>query len=446
MRPIFARSISAVGRFLTPKEIASRVVGRLRPPLLTTEDRNAWYLQVEVFWAAFLSVSAAFNAAFAVRLGATDTYIGWLSSLPALLAMVISLPAGRFLEGRRNPVPWTLNSLLLYRLGFVIVILVPWVVPKDQQGLVLVLVLVGMTIPAHFFNVGFNALLADVIPERKRAGVFTVRNVLNGIVLSTGTFLAGQWLSRAPFPFNYQMLYVVGLAGSLVSMYFLYRLRRPDNVPTIKPKPAQARGSGPGIKGRWRQARASLTQHADFIRFNVNTMAYSVAAWVVAPLYILFFVRELGASDAWIGLNGTLANGGVIFGWLLWRRIMGRWGESKTLKITVMLMGFYPLLVGISHNLTFILLAGVLINLIAPGISLSHYNTFLKVCPAEKRNTFMATYITIMNAGAFVCPFIGIALSRQFGLGPTLIGMGIFWFFGSSLFTLLPLRVPDTPR
>lgn len=445
MRAFFARSISAIGGFLAPKTIAARFIDRIRPPLITTEDRNAWYLQVEVFWAAFFGVAAAFNGAFAVRLGATDTYIGWLSSLPALLAIAISLPAGRFLESRRNPIPWILNSLLIHRLCFLIVILVPWVVPRERQGLVLVLVLVGMTIPAHFFNVGFNALLAEVIPERKRAAVFTARNVLSGIVVSTGTFLAGQWLSRAPFPFSYQVLYLVGFLGSLVSMYYLHLLRRPENV-APKPEPVRAQTAKPGIKERWQQMRAMLAQNSDFIRFNINTLAYNIAAWVVAPLYILFFVRELGASDAWIGLNGTLTNGGVIFGWLLWRRIMNRWGESKTLKTTVMLMGFYPLLVGLSRNLTFILLAGMLINLVAPGISLSHYNTFLKVCPAEKRNTFMAIYITIMNMGAFICPFIGIALSRQFGLGPTLIGMGLFWFLGASLFILLPLRVPDTPR
>ena len=42
-------------------------------------DHNIWYLYVEVFWAAMLSAAAAFNATYAVRLGASNTMIGWIS-------------------------------------------------------------------------------------------------------------------------------------------------------------------------------------------------------------------------------------------------------------------------------------------------------------------------------------------------------------------------------
>ena len=51
-------------------------------------DRNAWYLVLEMFWAAILASAALFNAAFALRLGATNTQIGLLTSLPALLAVM----------------------------------------------------------------------------------------------------------------------------------------------------------------------------------------------------------------------------------------------------------------------------------------------------------------------------------------------------------------------
>lgn len=442
--PLGAVLIAA--RRLSPTAAVKPLWKRLHPQLATVEDRNIWYLQIEIFWASFFGVAGAFSGAFAVRLGASDTYIGWLSSLPALLAILISLPAGRFLESRRDPVSWILNSLLIHRLGFLVVILVPWLVPRERQALALVLVLVGMSVFAHFFNVGFNALLADVIPERRRAAVFTVRNVLSASVVSIGTFLAGQWLTHAPFPFNYQVLYFVGLLGGLASSACLFQLRRPQgSSPRPRPTAAPA-GAGLRLGEQWRQMRAALAQNSDFIRLNVDTLFYNLAPWTIGPLYILFFVRELGASDAWIGLNGTLANLAVIFGWLLWRRIMGRWGERKTLRTTVMLMGVYPLLVGLSRNLTFILFAGMFNNLIAPGVSLSHFNTLLKTCPPEQRNTFMAVHITLMNIGAFVCPFIGVALARHFGLGPTLIGAGLFWFLGASTFRLLPPRVPDTPQ
>ena len=58
--------------------IVRRLLGctRQRWCLLSVTERNALYLEIEVFWAAFLSAVTAFNAPFALRLGATNAEIG----------------------------------------------------------------------------------------------------------------------------------------------------------------------------------------------------------------------------------------------------------------------------------------------------------------------------------------------------------------------------------
>ena len=40
------------------------------------QHRNAYYLVVELFWAAILGSAATFNAAFALRLEASNTDVG----------------------------------------------------------------------------------------------------------------------------------------------------------------------------------------------------------------------------------------------------------------------------------------------------------------------------------------------------------------------------------
>jgi len=47
--------------------------------LSDTDDRNAWYLVVEMFWASILSAVASFNAAFAIRLQAENHEVGLLT-------------------------------------------------------------------------------------------------------------------------------------------------------------------------------------------------------------------------------------------------------------------------------------------------------------------------------------------------------------------------------
>jgi len=412
----------------------------LRLNLATADDRNAWNLYVELFWASILGIAAAFNAAFAVRLGAENSHIGLLNSLPALAAILVSVPAGRFLERRAKRQAWVLGSLFVNRMGYVLVALVPWLPTAGlNKGAVLVALLVAMSFPVNFFSVGFSAMLGDVIPERRRATVFATRNIINTGMLSVGMWLAGRWLNRVTFPLDYQAMYLVGFLASMLSMVYLVKIRVPD----ARAAAPIAHAARP-LREQWRALRQVMRDRNDFVRIVVDTLLYGLGAWTAAPLYILYFVRELHASDAWIGLHGTVANVAAIAGYALWRRLIGRWGESRTLKRTVMGAGLYPLLVGLSPSLTPILFAAALNGLIAPGVNLSHFSTLLKVCPEKHRPSFIGFYTTIMNVGAFIAPLVGVALADRFGLGPTLVGCGAFWLVGALSFRVWPIRVADT--
>jgi hypothetical protein len=129
-----------------------------RLDLSQIEQRNAWYLVVEMFWASMLAAAATFNAAYAIRLGATNTHVSLLSSIPALMAVLISIPAGQFLQKRPRRKPWLLWSLGLYRLGYLAVILVPWL-PFEGAGKGLGMVLILVTIscrPISLMWAGFR--------------------------------------------------------------------------------------------------------------------------------------------------------------------------------------------------------------------------------------------------------------------------------------------------
>src|SRR5512133_107031 len=194
------------------------------------DDRNTWYLVVEMFWASILASVATFNAAYAIRLGADNFEVSLLSSIPALLAVLVSYPAGQLLQRRPRRKPWIIGSLAMYRAGFLLVALSPWLgFLGIKPGLMAVLILIIINAPAHFFNVGWIAMLGEVIPEPRRAAIFTARNIINQGTLSLFVFLSGQWLSSVRFPINYQSMYVVGFLASLLSTYCLCKLHVPDS-------------------------------------------------------------------------------------------------------------------------------------------------------------------------------------------------------------------------
>lgn len=399
------------------------------------EQRNAWYLVVEMFWASMLSAAATFNAAYAIRLGATNTEVSLLSSVPALMAVLISIPTGQFLQKRPRRKPWLLWSLGLHRFGYLFVILVPWLpLEGAAKGLVLVLGLVTISLPAHFFNVGWIPMLSEVIPENMRASVFSARNIFYNAVLSVCGLLFGFWLERIPFAINYQSLYFFGFVCSMVSLYFVAKVEVPDSPYTPAEGPAPRT-----LKGRMKLLRQALDSQPAFLRITINTWLHGVGVWMVGPVYVLFFVKELGANEGWLGLNGTVASVATIIGYTLWRSIIQRRGELSILRLTIICVGLYPVVVGLVQSLPLILIATALNGLLVPGVNLSHFNTLLKVTPEKERPGYTALYMTAANIGAFVSPFVGIALANAIGFAPTLIICGLLSVIGSFSFWIWPV-------
>lgn len=406
-------------------------------------DRNSWYLAVEMFWASILGSVASFNAAFAIRLGADNFQVGLLTSIPALMAVLVSIPAGRFLTSKSRRKPWVVGSLLAHRTGYLLVALSPWLhFLGIEPGLLVVIIVVSISAPAHFFNVGWIALLADIVPEQRRAAVFAARNIINQATVSVVVFLCGQWLSRIPLPINYQSLYIIGYLASIVSLVYLFKIQVPDSqvIPVVKSEKLAKRP----LSGMIEEMRRAFTAYPGFFRITVNTFLHGVGIWMASPLYVLFFVNQLGASDAWLGLNGTLASLGTIAGYSFWRWLMGRWGEPVSLKRTIVFAGLYAVLVGLTPSLPLILIFGVLNGLIVPGVNLSHFNTLLKVTPPETRPQYISIYQTLMNIGAFVAPLVSVAIANKIGLAPTLIGAGLLSMIGSTSFWWNPVKAPES--
>jgi predicted MFS family arabinose efflux permease len=185
--------------------------------------------------------------------------------------------------------------------------------------------------------------------------------------------------------------------------------------------------------------RSAFIAYPEFMRITRNTLLHGLGIWLASPLYTLFFVRQMNASDAWLGLNGMVASLGTIVGYTFWRSLMARWGEQPTLKRTIVLAGVYPVLVGLMPGLTPILLLSALNGLIVPGINLSHFNTLLRAMPADSRPSFTAVYQTIMNVGAFVSPLLGVALADVIGIGPALVVSGLLSIIGSTSFIWWPV-------
>jgi MFS family permease len=409
---------------------------RVLVPPRTMVERNTYFLYAEVIFASILGAAGSFNAAYILRMGGSNALIGLLSSIPSLVAMFSYIPAARILERQTHLMPWIVRSLLASRAGYVLILTLPLFLHRYVPELT-VAILVAMTLPAVLYSTGWSPMLSEVIPPRSRANVLAWRSILASAAVAPLIYGAGLWLEHGPlaqrFPANYQWLYAIGFLGGACSVYLVSRMRMEPKAPPASAQGARAR------EGWLATLRSALTDNPGFKRIVVNTLLLNLGAWLVGPLYIIFFVRKLGATDGWIGLNGTLANIGVIVGYWIWRRIIHRTGEAKALLIALPLSGIYPFMVALWPNLSFILFAGFLINVTAPGVNLSHGVIYLGLLPEGKKHASTAIYSTVMNIGAFISPLIGVALADRIGIPTMLLIGGGMQLAGAALFYVFPV-------
>jgi len=439
IRPSLSRPWLGAGRWRAPSELARRLMRRLpwRRPRETVEEQNVWRLYNEVVWWGVMNgVAGTFLGVYAVRLGASARLMGLLTALPALVTILWSIPAGRLVERQRHRVPIILTAAALQRGGYLLVALMPFATFLRQVD-TLVLLAALVTLPTVFFNVALTPLLADVVPPDKRARVVSIRNLLLTLV-STVTSLIGGWmLDRIVFPYNYQILFALASIASLLSLPHLRRILVADSSTSFSPSPTR---QTPGA--RWRDTIRELGKQQKFWRFAAGTFFFYWGLYLPMPLYNLYRVRELGASDAWIGLLALVLNLFSLLTYMFWGRQADKRGNRWVLLVSTAGMSLFPTLTGLSPRVEWLLVASLWGGLFGPGFNISVFNALLDNTPTDRRPSYVGMHTMLVNVAVFLAPLLGSALAEMWSVRLILIASGGVRLLG--VLAMLLLVPPST--
>lgn len=387
------------------------------------------YMVIEIFWAAIAVGCYSFVAAYVIRLGGTNLQVSLITSAAALVNALTTIPFAIFLERRTKRWPWVVGSLWALRAGHIGLILVPWLHSFRAESVVILLLLVN--IPVALFNAGWLPMFADVVPLARRARLFSARNLTLGLTMMASTFIMGRWLDAAPFPLNYQLMFGLAIVTSFLSTVYIARMSIPDSRVVAPPRAARPTLS---------QLRAMLGQQRPFVNITINTLVFNIAFWMATPLQPIYFVRELGASDGWIGLWLAIISGSSLIGNLIWPRLIDKRGYAWVLMRAPILSASYYFLIGIFPDLTLILFFALLFGAISPGVDISHFSTLLEVCDAERRALYMGIFVTVMNFGFFLSALLAAPLVDLLGARTLILGLASLRLIGALLFVVNPVR------
>lgn len=407
---------------------------KLRPLLrpTTVGERNVRNVIVDGIGVGLVVGVGTFLPVFLVRLGASSFLVGLLTSLPAFTGALLGLPVGRMLERQRNIVPWYSGSRVWVLLSYALFGLLPFIVPQAFVPATIIGIWALVTIPSTIVNVTFPLVMGGVAGPERRFYLMSLRWSTLGLSTAVGVMLIGQILERIAFPLNYQLVFIASFAGGLLSYVFSRSIVLPDNPPP----PAHERriSWGRQLREGWQGFLATPA----FARFVGSAFVFRSGIAMALPLFPLYWVREVHASDAWIGIIST-ANSVVLmvayFTWSVWAR---RFGNRRALLITSMGMSFYPLLTAVTPVMGLLAFFAGLVGFFSAGNDLVNFDLALSTCPKEHQATYIAFNQTTQNIALFLFPIVGTLLADMVGLraalvvasGLRLLGVGMYAALG----------------
>lgn len=348
-------------------------------------------------YAVMTGSGETYFSAFAVFLKASTAQIGFLASVPALLASFAQLLSAWLGHtfGKRKAI--ILTGATLQAFIWIPMAILPWL-PTDHA----VEIFIGCVILYYTFgNLAapqWSSLMGELVAEKKRGRFFARRTRISSLTSFLSLVAAGYLLhyfdNNLATRTGYLILFGVAFISRLVSVYHLTKMYDPPgNVSAIEV---------PVAKLTWVQLRQSR-----FAGFSVFFALIQFSVAVGSPFFAIYLLRDLGYSYVeFMALSAST----VLMQFVTlnrWGRISDIFGNRVILSLCGSLIPFVPFLWLFSPNFYYLLVVQAFGGAIWAGFTLSASNFLYDLMPSDKRATYMAAHSVLASLGVFFGALLG---------------------------------------
>lgn len=393
------------------------------------EKRNFINVQIDAIGVGLASAAAPFLPVFLTRLGASSFQIGLLTAMPALAGFLLSIPMGRFLQGQRRVVPWFSSTRLGVLSCFALTGLVSMITPPEFRILAVLAIWALATIPQTMLAITFSVVMNAVAGPRGRFELMSRRWAILGFTQAAAVLAIGQVLDikSLPFPLNYELAFIGLSVGGLLSFFISSRIQIAPNE-TIKSEEKTS------FFGQYREYLRILRTEKPFTSFVVKRLVFMTGSTLALPLFPLYYVRVVQASDSWIAAIATSQTAVMILGYFFWTRQSRARGSRPVLLWTTLGLSIYPVLVAFTAQTPLIALLAGFAGIFQAGLDLVFFDELMNTVPPEYSATFVSFAQSLQYLSSIVAPLLGTFLADQFGIGFALIISGAIRLIGFLLF------------
>lgn len=349
---------------------------------------------------------ATFLAVFLARLGASPLLVGLLTSMPAFTGLLLAIPVGRMLERQKDIVPWYSRARVWVQATYALTGLLPFIIPIAYVPIAVIVIWAIATIPQTIVNITFTVVMGAAAGPQRRQQLMSWRWSTLGAATALSVAGAGWFLEQYRFPLNYQIVFLVSFLGGMLSFFFSSRIAI-DTVPNT-----QAHKTG--LRALLTESVGMLREVPAFSRYITATFVFNCGIWMAMPLFPLYWVRVVKASDFSIGLVNTVNSGVLLIAYFVWARVTAKRGNLPVLFASTIALSLYPLLTGMTESIVLITILAGLAGFIGSGKDLVFFDLALETMPRDRVPSFVALQQLTGYVATLAMPLVGTFLATQF--------------------------------
>lgn len=371
-----------------------------------------------------MNFSNNFFPIFAITiLSATNYQVGLISSLPPLMALLMTIPAAILLNRAHEHKKLVALSILLARIMFLFIVVVVYIPSESMQAWAFLIIVALMSVPNTVANIGWQTLISGMISESRRGEFFSDRNRLLTMVGLVSTLVIGIVMKDQSNNITaYQILFAIAFGFGLLEAFILMK----HDEPLIP-------GGGPLVKKKLMEW--SIFKHSSFVWFLAAALFFNFAWQMAWGIFNIYHVRVVGATIFWISMFSVGNMLMQILTFPLWKKWAERKSNVRVFVWAAIGMASTPFLTVLSTNLYYLTIVQTMSGFFLSGVVLLLFNLLLEQSPEASRTYCITTYNVLLALVAFLAPQVGIWLLNSWGVetamylnsGLRLLSAGLFF-------------------
>lgn len=397
-----------------------------------------------IAWSIGFNLVTPFIPVLAAQMGATNSHFAMLASVPALLSILVTLPASFLLDRFKQQKRIIAGTIVASRLCYFAMAFIP-LLPISPLAALIALVGVYNATNA-VIAVAYQSMMGEIIPVGYRNRVFAQRNIWTGLCGMGAALVAGWGIDLLPYPYGYQAAFTLGFVAALVETWYFNRLRIPSEEAAETAPAAEAAINAMQAERRPLLQRLSVGAGWPFYLFCTSSIVYTFAWQAAWPIYNKVKAVTLHASNTIISIDGVAGAVGSLLAFRLWAKTADKWGNGMAMFLSAFLLALTPFFWMYAPSMSWVILYDFIGGYATAGFTQSLFNRLLEIVPEAKRQRAIALYTTLSQVSAIFAPIAGMKLYGSVDYMPCMAIIGAARVVGAFGFLIILLPIPHRLR